>query len=75
MGQHQGYLSNKDLEEEAAKKDILEVEESTQLNPEGLGKLKAFLRMFQDGALCSLVMQGNLSFESFIYSKTNKNSL
>ena len=55
MGQHQGYLSNKDPEEEAVKKDISEVEESTQLNPEELGKLKAFLQTFQDGASCFLV--------------------
>jgi len=76
IGQHQGYLSNKDPKEEAAKKDISDVEESTQLNPEELGKLKAFLQTFQDEASCSLVHQGNLlSFESFTASKTDKNSI
>lgn len=50
---HQSYLSNKDFEEEIDKVDSTEAD-PTQLNSEELGKLKAFLRTFQDRASCSL---------------------
>ena len=66
---HQNYLSNKDSREETDKVDSTEVD-PTQLNSEEIGKLKAFLRIFQDGASCSLVQQGKtLTFETFTTSK------
>ena len=70
----QSYLSNKDPEEEADKGES--EADLTQLNTEELGKLKAFLRTFQDGASCSLVQQGNtLSYTTFTSSKSDKNSV
>ena len=71
----QGYISNKDPKEVAHKGDIAEAG-STQLNPEELSKLKAFLWTFQDGASCSLVQQGK-SLTSGIFSapKFDRNNM
>ena len=72
---HQSYISNKDPKEVANKGDPTKAD-PTQLNPEELGKLKAFLWTFQDGASCSLVQQGKtLTYETFLAFKSNRNNM